>query len=219
MKIVTVPAAREMDDAILCLHMAKRHNLPGPGAGVRKSHAAQHSNGHFTDHIHKEVLGTDGAEYNRNHRRVREAFGNASEYDCWQCGKPARDWAHLWKTHPDPSSPESYYPMCRSCHVFYDSKWDDPEYREAGSERSRERWQNSAYRVKTTEAICKDRRSAEGRARLSKQAKKRWDNPEWRAKTVESIRKAKRSPEGRAKQAQSTRRQWQEAKASGRNHL
>jgi len=59
-------------------------------------------------------------EYARNHYRVRAAFGRASEYQCVLCFDPAVDWSWQWRTHPDPSDPNSYAPLCRADHRDYD---------------------------------------------------------------------------------------------------
>jgi hypothetical protein len=81
-------------------------------------------------------------EYQRNHVRVRRTFGKASEYDCYVCSGPARDWAWHWKTHSDPADPESYFPMCVRCHCAYDRKPRTPQTAQQRYQaaRQRKRW-------------------------------------------------------------------------------
>jgi hypothetical protein len=109
--VISVTNDVDMDQATLRLHLAKRH--PGVTDFTRVAHRADHRRreGHY--HV--------PSEYNRNHSRVKWLFGSASNYQCLLCFDPARDWAWLWRTHPDPTDPGSYRPMCRQDHRDYDS--------------------------------------------------------------------------------------------------
>jgi hypothetical protein len=67
--------------------------------------------------------------YNSAHARTRRERGSAKHQDCVICDGPARDWAlrhgcerlegsEGWYS-PDP---QDYDPMCRRCHIAYDTK-------------------------------------------------------------------------------------------------
>lgn len=75
-----------------------------------------------------ETVGYMGA-----HNRVRRLRGNAKSHTCQHCGGTAHDWAY---DHRDPnqaheavngydmpysSDPAHYMPLCKSCHVKFDS--------------------------------------------------------------------------------------------------
>lgn len=56
--------------------------------------------------------------YSTAHSRVRRKYGRASEYICENCDNDARDWA--WIHGQDRGDPDSYMPLCKSCHSKYD---------------------------------------------------------------------------------------------------
>lgn len=60
-------------------------------------------------------------EYTRNHYAVRRLYGPASDYECANCDKPAREWAQM--KDKDGSDPSDYDPMCNKCHQEYDDHW------------------------------------------------------------------------------------------------
>ena len=72
-----------------------------------------------------EPYKTHSTEWQRIHCRVRSEYGLASTYQCSECKKPAREWA--WQHGEDPSSIESYWPMCKPCHRRYDQtdEWQE----------------------------------------------------------------------------------------------
>lgn len=53
------------------------------------------------------------------HQRVVRVYGKAKEYDCVECGKQAHDWANIHGRDRDLI--DSYQPMCKSCHGYYDN--------------------------------------------------------------------------------------------------
>ena len=75
----------------------------------------------------------DDASYSTVHSRLNAARGNANQYQCVDCGQPARQWSY---GHDDPNEMHSqheqslgmpystnlnsYAPRCRSCHKFFD---------------------------------------------------------------------------------------------------
>ena len=81
--------------------------------------------------------------YKAAHRRIVRAYGKASDYECMMCtdGQPASDWAYM---HDDDAAltsyapdsygfaysldPDSYQPLCRSCHLKFDAH-DEPHRR------------------------------------------------------------------------------------------
>ena len=50
--------------------------------------------------------------------RVRSRYGKASKYRCSHCPARALDWS--WIHGTDREDIESYMPLCRSCHMYYD---------------------------------------------------------------------------------------------------
>lgn len=70
------------------------------------------------------------AGYSALHQRVRNAKGHASDFDCVECGKPAKHWAYdhqdpeeVWSTTGSYSFDiEHYISMCVSCHKIMDLK-------------------------------------------------------------------------------------------------
>lgn len=64
-----------------------------------------------------EPLITNSAEYQRVHRLVRKKHGDPIGHRCI-CGSLADHWA--WIQGFDPTDPDNYWPMCRSCHSDYD---------------------------------------------------------------------------------------------------
>lgn len=91
-----------------------------------------------------------------NHDRVKATFGKASDYQCYLCFARALDWAHLWRTHPDRTDPNSYIPLCRRDHMDYDAEQRNQ------SEKSLRYWQDPEYRAKATSGM-----SMADRARLA----------------------------------------------------
>ena len=79
--------------------------------------------------------------YSAVHQRIIREYGKASDYACIDCGDYARDWAYM---HDDPDAitsyatgsyghaysldPDSYQPLCRSCHLKFDAH-DEPHRR------------------------------------------------------------------------------------------
>lgn len=61
------------------------------------------------------------ADTQRRHRAVYKAKGKASEHECGSCGKAAMDWSQIHDSDPDDVN--SYAPLCRSCHLKYDSRF------------------------------------------------------------------------------------------------
>jgi hypothetical protein len=110
-------------------------------------------------------------EYQRNHARVRRERGKASEYQCLLCFDLAAEWAHLWRTHPDPTDIWSYEAMCHQDHRDYDenSGWDNPEIR--------------ARRIAARQQI----NTPEYRAKASERARKRWDDPEFKQRASDAM--------------------------------
>lgn len=90
--------------------------------------------------------------YSRAHARVRAVRGSASGYIC-RCGEPAEDWAYQHsagdeeiRTNGGPPyslNLDDYAPMCRACHIQFDTENDiqrqarraDPAFREAMRQR------------------------------------------------------------------------------------
>lgn len=59
-------------------------------------------------------------DYSAIHTRVRVARGAAKTYPCEHCGRQARDWA---RCHGKSGmSPDDFMPLCRSCHIRYDTE-------------------------------------------------------------------------------------------------
>jgi hypothetical protein len=57
----------------------------------------------------------------RQHRAVQRKYGKAADYNCTFCfGRQAAEWA--WLHGQDADNPESYVPLCHSCHTDYDHK-------------------------------------------------------------------------------------------------
>jgi hypothetical protein len=70
------------------------------------------------------------------HDRIRAAKGRAGEYDCVNCGRPARDWALRHDAEQTKTARngrvyslnvDDYMPMCRRCHWHYDHPDGAPE--------------------------------------------------------------------------------------------
>lgn len=55
------------------------------------------------------------------HKRLHRAFGKASDKNCVDCGKKARDWSNEKGKYTDDLC--DYKPRCRSCHVKKDKNW------------------------------------------------------------------------------------------------
>lgn len=65
----------------------------------------------------------DNAAKGPMHKWVVRELGKASEYFCIDCTTQARDWSnidHLYKRNL-----EDYFPRCRSCHIKYDTKFNN----------------------------------------------------------------------------------------------
>lgn len=82
-------------------------------------------------------MGYASAQYQQAHNDLKRARGKASEYLC-SCGKPAQDWAYLYTgeplrspddSRPYSTNPDDYAPMCRKCHIRFDTE-NDPLYAE-----------------------------------------------------------------------------------------
>lgn len=124
-------------------------------------------------------------EYKRNHARVTRLWGaKASHWQCVLCFDPATAWAHLWRTHPDPTDSYGYAPMCWQDHWDYDheqraersrKQWEDPEFRAAQSEKARRQWQDPEFRERM-KTVLRTNGSRCGAA-----MKKRWQDPEYKA--------------------------------------
>jgi hypothetical protein len=57
--------------------------------------------------------------YSAKHKRVSRTRGAARNYPCAdECGRQAMDWALIHGR--DGRDPDSYRPLCRSCHMVYD---------------------------------------------------------------------------------------------------
>lgn len=65
---------------------------------------------------------TNHPTYQAIHRRLREYRGNASDYNCVDCSKQARDWS--WVHDTDDKDTNNYEPRCSSCHSIYDRQSD-----------------------------------------------------------------------------------------------
>lgn len=65
------------------------------------------------------TLVVDTPRYKWVHLKIRNKYGCAIDYYCDECEGPASDWAHIHGT--DPENIDNYKPMCRSCHMIYDS--------------------------------------------------------------------------------------------------
>jgi hypothetical protein len=59
-----------------------------------------------------------GKKYWDTHMPVRRTYGPASQWQCVDCGKMAREWSQIHDT--DPYNVENYEPRCVSCHRKYD---------------------------------------------------------------------------------------------------
>jgi hypothetical protein len=59
--------------------------------------------------------GTLHALYVKNHRRVYDEKGKASEYEC-ECGAQAEHWHDTTLSEVGSPDPDDYVPLCRSCH-------------------------------------------------------------------------------------------------------
>lgn len=145
-------------------------------------------------------------QYRRNHYRVKRIRGRAGSLQCVLCFSAARDWAYLWRTHPDAADPYSYAPMCRRDHIGYDldkarlseqarRTFRDPEFLARQSERLRRQWQDPAYRAKM--AAHARERWADPEFRELMESK--WDDPEWLAGRSEATRRLWDDPEYRAR--------------------
>lgn len=79
----------------------------------------------------------DQITYCTAHKRVRRAFGSATEHTCSRCPNQAYSWAlkhdaenTFWgknnATDPEPlpysANVNDYMPMCASCHKLYDNE-------------------------------------------------------------------------------------------------
>jgi hypothetical protein len=67
--------------------------------------------------VNYEPFETNSPEYNRVHDLWRKIYGHPTRYICL-CGQRAQVIG--WQHGEDPSLPESYEAMCRSCHYTYD---------------------------------------------------------------------------------------------------
>jgi hypothetical protein len=73
--------------------------------------------------------------YMKAHDLVTKQYGPAREYDCVDCGKPARDWSFNYSADvevettargaPYSFDPAAYEPRCSSCHMRYDMAQDE----------------------------------------------------------------------------------------------
>ena len=54
------------------------------------------------------------------HRRIHRQYGSASNYQCVDCGKKAKDWSNEKEKYT--SNVMDYKPRCRSCHVKRDNR-------------------------------------------------------------------------------------------------
>jgi len=79
----------------------------------------------LADRPERPRLPNSEVNYFNMHTRLRKARGSASAHQCVRCDRPAAQWAYIHGE--DPSSFDSYTPMCRSCHKKYDMT---PETRE-----------------------------------------------------------------------------------------
>lgn len=128
------------------------------------------------------------AENRRNHIIVARAWGKASDYSCLLCFDTAAEWAWMWRSHPDPSDPGSYQPLCKLDHYDYDKElrvasgkrtmeklFSDPEYRAKRAVQSREQMQTPEFKAAS---------AAASRERLRAQ----WRDPEYKAKMLSVLR-------------------------------
>lgn len=186
-----VRATSDMDVRTFRRHMKKRH----PGVSPM-DHSRDHAN-RPQDHTH--TAGRPKVDsYQANHVRAKKLFGPASEYQCLLCFDPAADWAHLWRTHPDPTDPWSYVPMCKQDHTDYDH--------EARSKASKRNWQSPEFRARISEAA-------------REQALRQWSDPEHRVKFSATRRQTLARGEYQAKLSEQAKRQWQRAKSRGLKSL
>jgi hypothetical protein len=74
----------------------------------------------------RDYNGMSRTDYRIIHRRKRRYDGKASEYECVDCGDPARDWSFEHDT--DPWNLDNYVPRCRRCHALYDGESDRRNY-------------------------------------------------------------------------------------------
>jgi hypothetical protein len=156
--------------------------------------------------MESESLMSTNAEYWRNHRRVRRAFGSASEYLCYVCNGPAESWAFHWRDYPDPSNPESYFPMCNNDHREYDltpelrsakSKqmkklWENPEFRATKSDRMKQNWQNPKFRAAQAESMHRRWEDPEQQKEISDRNKRNWQDPEFRERISAAVSESNR---------------------------
>ncbi len=54
------------------------------------------------------------------HRRIHRSKGKASQFPCYDCGKPARDWSSQTGKY---DKNDEFVPRCRSCHIKKDQNW------------------------------------------------------------------------------------------------
>jgi hypothetical protein len=137
--------------------------------------------------------GAKHPDYQRNHVRVKRQWGKASDWQCILCFDRAHDWAHLWRTHPDPYNPDGYVPMCRQDHVDYDNVAErvraevrSPRRRAMAAKQVRRNWQDPEYR----DNQHRIRQSPEFRAKMAEQTRKNWQDPEYRARQSTAFRDA-----------------------------
>ena len=55
------------------------------------------------------------------HKRLYRKYGKASDRECIDCGKTARDWSNTTGNYTD--NIKDYVPRCRKCHVKADEGW------------------------------------------------------------------------------------------------
>jgi hypothetical protein len=85
---------------------------------------------------------------------------------------------------------------------------DDGSRKNACSKSSTDRWNNTKYKQKTSEAIRKALSSPEVIKKLSQASKKKWRNPEYREKTVASFIKAQNRPGVKAAASKRSIQNW-----------
>lgn len=111
-----------------------RSNADGSFCGMHKARLRRHG----AVGPSKSLVGSDNIKYRAAHARVQAARGSASDLIC-ECGDTAEQWAYnhscpreLVELRFDPRSgdyremryspdPNSYDPMCRTCHTKRDN--------------------------------------------------------------------------------------------------